>query len=123
MFYHIPVTSPLSTLETDPTVQDFTVGLGIIDFIEVEFPAGCVGLVHAKILYNTVQIVPYNPSQALYGDDRVFHLPMNYRIDVPPYDLRFIVWNEDDTYQHTVAFGVMMKDLAGLSIAQVITGA
>lgn len=123
MFYHITVTAPANALETAPVTQDFTIGMGIIDFIEVEFPRGCVGLVHCTIEYNTVQIVPYNPTENLYGDSRVFHLPLNYRVEVPPHELRFRVWNEDDTYSHKISFGVMMKELSSLGIAQLLTGA
>ncbi len=120
MFFHYAITVPANTLVTNPVIEDFSVGIGTIQFIEVEFPNGCVGLVHTTIEYNTIQIVPYNPTGNLYGNGRVFHIPMNYPLMVQPYDLRFILWNNDDTYPHTLSYGIMMQDPSQVTTAQLL---
>lgn len=85
--------------------------MGEIEYIDVEIPPGCVGLVEVWIKYHTVQIVPYNLTGVLKGDGRIFTLPLHYNILDAPYELECFIRNNDDTYAHTINVGVMLAKI------------
>jgi hypothetical protein len=118
MYYFFTLVLPANTPVLTPVVQVSEIQSGVINFIEVEFPYRCEGLAHVKILYNTVQIVPYNPPGDLYGDDRTFKLDLHFPVNDPPYELTFQGWNDDDTYQHQISIGVMMDEPRTKTLAQ-----
>ena len=51
MFYVLPLTIPADTPETDPIEEELALTYGVIQRVEIEFPPGCAGLAHIKILY------------------------------------------------------------------------
>lgn len=112
MWYYEKVSIPYSTDQSNPVKQTLEIEKGIIEYIEVEIPAGHVGLTGLYITYNTIQIVPFNKDGFIYGNNHVFHIPLDYKVNNPPYELEIIAWNDDDTYPHAFGVGVMMKDKA-----------
>lgn len=120
MYYLFTLVLPENTPLGAPVIQTAEIQAGVIEFIEVEFPYGCVGLAHVKVFYNTIQVVPYNPPGDLYGNDRIFKLDLHFPIDDPPYELTLVGWNDDDTYFHQISIGVMMSEPRTKTIAQAL---
>lgn len=110
MWYFDKITAPYNTPVDTPVTLVLGIDKGVIDYIEVEVPDGHCGLTGLYITYNTIQIVPFNKTGFIYGNNRVFNIPLNYPINEAPYQLELFAWNLDDTHPHSFSVGVMMKD-------------
>lgn len=104
MFDAYAVTSPKLTLRSAPTTRTVGLPAGIVAFVGVQFPTGCGGLVHARILRGAHQVWPTDLDEDIASDGRVIPFTERYPLLEAPHELRLEVWNEDDTYQHTVTF-------------------
>lgn len=98
---------------------------GVITFVEVQFPRGCAGLVHASVRLGLHQLWPTNQDGAITGDDARVSWDEQYPITAAPFTLRLVATNADDTFPHTVTFrfaelGISEYDaqLAGLRALQ-----
>lgn len=120
MYYFVPVLVPANTTQALPIKQLIKLDLGIIDYIEVEFPAGCAGLVHLVIYDKGWIIVPFNQDASLYGNDRIFHMTLDYQMTEEPYTLQIFAWNSDDTYDHTVSIGVQLSIIPDKTVLQTL---
>ncbi len=104
MFPAFPVTSPKVTLRSAPTVVAAALPSGVITWVGVQFPTGCGGLVHARILRAGHQVWPTNLDEDIASDGFIVSWREQYDMTQPPHAFRLEVWNDDDTYQHTVTF-------------------
>lgn len=118
MYYFKALDILPNTVQSSPEILTLPLGIGIIDFIEIEFPAGCMGLVNCIVLRGAQQIIPWNPQESLYGNDRTFHIPLNYPVDAEPTFLEIWAWNGDDTYTHSLSIAVAFSDSKSLSQGQ-----
>ena len=103
-FYEFDVTSPAQTLQAAPTEVLAGLNAGVITRVAIQIPRGCVGLVHAQIWRGDFQVWPTNPDGNLKGDNAVIEWNDEYPMDDEPLDLRLRVWNDDDSYAHTLTF-------------------
>lgn len=104
MFDAFAVTSPKSTLRSAPTVGEANLPAGTVTWVGVQFPTGCGGLVHARILRAGHQVWPSDLDEDISSDGFIVSWRERYPLLEPPYVFRLEVWNDDDTYQHTVTF-------------------
>ncbi len=104
MFDAYDVTSPAQTTKAAPTEAIATLPTGFITHVGVQFPSGCVGLVHARILKGGHQVWPTDPDEDLSSNGFIISWEDRYDNSQPPYDLRLQVWNDDDPYPHTITF-------------------
>ncbi len=110
MYYFKPCTVSKDTAVDDPLQFILPIAQGIIESIDIEFPAGCCGLVGIRVINEDWQLVPWNTDQWLSSDDGTFTLPLNYSVDQPPYRLVIYAYNLDDVYSHTIRIGVMLNE-------------
>jgi hypothetical protein len=103
-FYEFDVTSPAQTLESAPTELLAGLNTGVVTHVAVQIPRGCVGLVHAQIWRGDFQVWPTNPDGDIKGDNAIIDWDDEYAIDDAPTELRLRVWNDDDSYAHTLTF-------------------
>jgi len=87
---------------------------GIIHQVEIAFPPGCAGLVHASIWRYEHQAWPTNPDHKFAWDD--YNLVIrneSYGLVDHPYLLYLRAWSEDDSYQHVIVarIGIKKPDL------------
>lgn len=122
MYYFFSVNVPENTLQSAPVSQRLPLDQGTISFVEVHFPSGCAGLVSAILLYGSIQVIPWNADQALYGDNRIFKLDVNLPAKAPPYEFEIKAWNRDDTYPHVVSIGVMVVETGTKSMLDLLLG-
>ncbi len=102
MFYEYGVTIPKSKAETTPTTQDLRLAKGVIHKVHVQFPIGCAGLVHCRLTHHSFGELPTNPDGSFSSDGYIVSSESPLEFFKEPYIIKFIGWNEDDTYAHTV---------------------
>ena len=74
---------------------------GIITKFMIRPRAGHHALAHLTIEYHEHQIAPSMRNTDLHGDFHPIDWDDYYEVYQPPYELKLIGWNEDDSYQHT----------------------
>lgn len=104
MFYSYALAVPASTLESAPATATLHVTAGTVDRVEIQFPAGCAGLVHVTVFHREHQAWPTNPDSDFSADNETITFNEDYPLVSAPYQLKLIAWNDDDTYPHTVTF-------------------
>jgi len=94
-------TIPANTLKASPASQLLYVDQGIVTEFMVYPRPGHAGLAHMIILYHEHQVAPSIEDMDLCGDTYPVDWNDNLPLDQPPYELRLVGWNDDDTYPHT----------------------
>lgn len=106
MFYEYDLPVPANTIANRPLVQEVKLAPGRIVGFAVQFPRGCVGLVHAQILTDLHIQWPSNPDSDISGDGAVVAWSEEYDLDPTAPRLRLVGWNLDDTFTHTITFRI-----------------
>lgn len=114
MFYNFPLTLTLGTAEASLEEEEAKLTHGVIHRLEIEFPAGCSGLAHLRILHLDHQLWPTNPGGNFASDNHVIIIDDYYQLYDGPYTLKLQGWNEDETYDHTVTvrIGILPQAVA-----------
>lgn len=102
MIYEYDLTVPANTPKNAQVSQDCKLAYGVIHYLGVQFPTGCVGLVHVHINDAIHQVFPTNPDGTFKGDGVVIEGRVLEKLYNPPFILTLWGWNLDDTYDHTV---------------------
>lgn len=111
-FYEFDVTSPASTLRTSPTEVLARLTKGAITHVAVQIPLGVKALTGAQIRRGDHQVWPQNPAGFFKGDDVIIEWDEDYLLEDEPLTLRLRVWNDDDSYAHTITFRFALLPLA-----------
>lgn len=111
MFYEWAITVPPNTPEQNAIRQDVTLTVGVVRKVEVQFPTGCAGLVHARIHRQGVQVWPSNPGGEFASDGYIISFDEKYILDDEPLGFTLEVWNEDQTYEHQVRIRMLLDTL------------
>lgn len=109
MIYEKRLIVPKNTSESSPAETTLEVSTGVLRGIEIGFPAGCCGLVHAVIHYWERQIWPSNIDSDFSGDDEIIKFDEDYKLFDQPTAFTLKCWNEDDTFDHTVTLRALVK--------------
>jgi hypothetical protein len=102
MIYVATITTNAKTPIQTPKETTLTITKGLIFLIEVEFPAGCSGLVHIQIFDGSYQLFPATPGEYLRGDNVNSRYDDLYLKTNPPFSLKILTYNEDTVYNHTL---------------------
>jgi len=108
VFYVIDIPTPANTLASSPLETRLVVTAGIAREEWFMFPAGCVGLAHMVVEYQSRQVWPALPGTSLHWDDVMIHVEDRYPFEEEPFDVVIKTWNLDDTYDHTLTFAVVV---------------
>ncbi|OFW65462.1 MAG: hypothetical protein A2Y74_01515 [Actinobacteria bacterium RBG_13_63_9] len=114
MIYEFPLTVETAHLVGSPVEEEVKLTHGVVHRVEVEFPAGCVGLVHVAIDHFAHQAWPANPSGSFASDDYVVAFDDYLPLLTPPYKLKLRGWTEGTSYDHTVKvrIGLLPESIA-----------
>jgi len=114
MFYEFPITVAVGKTRVAPEVEEIKLTHGLIHRLEVEFPDGCDGLVHARVMWLDHQVWPTNPNEYFTSDGHVIVIDDYFELYGPPYLLKIEGWSEALLYSHTVRvrIGVLPKAVA-----------
>ena len=100
MLYTIPLTIPANTPATAPVETSQVIDRGVITRVEVQFPSGCAGLAHVRIIVGERQVWPTDPDTTFIGDGQNISWADDYSLLSHNPVVRVQGWNLDDTYQH-----------------------
>lgn len=104
MFYEFALTIPASTLVTAPLEDTVEISTGRIVGVEIQFPRGCVTLVHVRVRRESHPLWPSNTDGDIAGEGANIRFIDDYALDQPPFHLTLVGWNDDDTFPHTIRF-------------------
>ena len=108
MIYVFPITIPANTAETAKLKTTLALTRGQISRVNIEFPAGHVGLTHLHLNRGLYQVWPSNPAANFKSSNETIIWEEMYELDTPPYQLEAYAWNEDDTYEHTITVRLVL---------------
>lgn len=102
MIFGESIITPSSTLVTDPLLTTIELTKGLIYKFEFDFPPGSAGLLHCYLKYHETQIIPIKIGETLYGDNRLISFGEKMMMDVEPYEIVVVSYNNDTSYDHTL---------------------
>lgn len=111
-----------NTLEIDATITEISLQKGMIDYVNLIFPPGSVGLLHLQLFIHGEQVSPWNKTGSIVGNDVTIQAIKNYPLEQPPYTIIAKLWNLDDTYDHSVLLDIMESDTEDKSIGEMVLG-
>mgnify|MGYP001563722508 CR=1 FL=1 len=113
MFFSYNLALPANTPKTAPVEVEALLTHGIIHRVEIEFPAGCAGLVHVAVRRGLHQLWPLNPDGDLASDDWIIAWDEHQEVLEEPYAVTLTGYNLDDIYPHTpiVRIGLLPQSL------------
>jgi len=106
MYYNFELTIPKNTPMTTPTKLNVKVVRGVVHKIRIKFPPGCAGLAHVRIQHGLHSVAPTNPDGWYTEDTFPIEYDEFYEIKKDIDVLTLLGYNEDDTFDHTVYFGI-----------------
>ena len=125
MLFEASITIPKDTAAASPTVVIMKIAQGIITKIMVRPRPGHAALAHLIIKHHEHQIAPSTESMDFSGDTFPIDWEEYYESYQPPYELKLVGWNEDDTYPHTFDVYVAVlprRAIMALAIVDAIKG-
>lgn len=91
---------PANTKIDNPDKQILEIPKGTIKQWVIFFDPEAADVLHVRIFYHGVQIMPWGESGWLVGFFTDSPMLEDLLIDTPPYELRIEAYNEDDSYPH-----------------------
>lgn len=104
MFYAFAVTIPANTAAASPVREHVELVPGTIRKVDIQFPRGCVGLVHAQVHQEHHQLYPTNPGADFASDGFNIIWEDEHELVDGQSRLTLVAWNLDDTFPHTLTF-------------------
>lgn len=116
MFDTWDITVTANTLDKTPIEQTLKLTKGVIVRCDVKYPAGCHGLVKARLFYHTFQLIPLNKGEYITGDDETVPTETYFELAAAPYSLKFEGSSPGTTYDHviTVRITIVPKAIASI---------
>jgi hypothetical protein len=93
--YEFDLTVPANTLQASAVSRAMPIDPGIVTRISVQFPAGCVGMVHAQILRALHIVMPNNSDATIKGDNIVVESEEEIDVTHAPLQLIARAWSPD----------------------------
>lgn len=105
MRYDYSLTVAAGKSESSPAKSVVKLCHGNIVRVEVFFPAGQNGLVHAAILRYGHRLYPTNNDGSFIGDDKTHTITGSFPLLEVPYEVTLLGWSPGAALSHTVYFG------------------
>jgi len=102
MIYSTSITTAAGGSEATATRTTVKITKGLIWLMEVDFPAGCVGLVHVQLFDGSYQLLPASPGKTLSGDGQLLRYDDSYLKEAAPFELSLKTWNTDELWDHSI---------------------
>lgn len=102
MIYSASILTEANTAKIDAKKTVIKVTKGLLWLIEIEYPSGCCGLVHAQIFDGSYQLFPASPGDSLHSEGAVVSYDDLYIKDAAPFEFVVKTWNLDETWSHTL---------------------
>lgn len=108
MVFSASITTSKKGDEDDHKETLLVVTSGLIYRMEVEFPPGCCGLLHVQIFDGSYQVYPASNQDSFHSDARVIGFDDLYLKQQPPFELKILTWNLDETWGHEIQVRIGM---------------
>jgi len=118
--YNFTLIIPADTRKDTPEEVEMKLVKGIIASGQLQFPAGCHGMVNIAIYDSKQQLYPANPPETYHGDDMRIPLVGIHELDKPPYKLKMKGWSPGTSYQHTIQLAISVLPAEVVSPYKVI---
>jgi len=122
MLFEYRLTVPADTAEADPEPLEVPLCAGTVTRVDVQFPAGCSGMVYVSIWRGEHQVWPVNLDEAIAGEDHVVTWPESYDLDDEPFGFEVRGWSPDTTYPHVITFRFALLSLEEAQSARGLPG-
>ena len=125
MLFQASITIAVGKTQAAPKVEMLGIAHGIITKIMVRPRPGHSGLAHCIIRHHEHQIAPSTENMDFHGDTFPIDWEEYYESYQPPYELKIVGWNDDDTYPHTFDIYVAVlprKAIVATAITEAIKG-
>lgn len=109
MFLSFDLAVPANTPASSPLEVEALVPPGIVQQVDVQFPSGCVGLVHTLCRRENHQVWPTNPDSNFHSNGQTLTWQDDYELDDAPFLFRLVAWNLDDTFAHTISWRFALR--------------
>ena len=106
MNYELRLVVPNSTLKAAPVEGTLKIHPGVVTRVRLLWPTGAAQLGHAQVFRFSKVLWPPYDDQDFTGNGLPIEWNEEYEIIEPPYELTVRAWNDDDTFPHTLTFGV-----------------
>lgn len=120
MFQTWDITIPANTSELAPFEQKLILDYGVIKGVQIKFPAGCHGMVGARLFRWGFQLVPLTDGEWVTGDDESVPTETYYELLETPIFLVFKGCSPNTTYPHTITVRINVEPLVQEGELQVI---
>ena len=116
MFLCLDKTVKADTPEDKPLEEWLDMPKGIITRVDIKFPAGCHGMVKARLFLESLQFVPLSSDEWVTGDDETVPTETGIELADHPYKIKFVACSPDTSYDHTITVRIEVKleDAAGM---------
>jgi hypothetical protein len=111
VLFEYPLTVPADTAEAAPATLECLLSAGTVTRVDVQFPAGCVGMVYATIWRHDHQLWPINLDDAIAGEDAIISFTASYDLDDEPFAFLVKAWSPGTTYDHVITFRFVLLSL------------
>ncbi len=118
MFYQFGLTIPANTLKASPAVLEVAVSPGNLVSVSIQFPRGCVGLVHTVATRAGHQLWPTNSDGDLSGEDAIIPWQEDLVLEDDPYVFQLRGWSDDDSFPHTLTWRFNVLSIAAVIAAR-----
>lgn len=115
MNYSFDLIVQANTLESEKINLVCPVNYGILREVEIFFPWGCAGLVHAQIKRLEHQLFPSNVDSSYTGNDYHLKFEEYFPILALPYELSLVAWNLDDYFDHVLTVNLLVIHPSAIS--------
>lgn len=102
MHYDFDIEIPAITPYEERIEHTLKLNYGVLRRVWIYFRGGCADLAHIQIWHWETQIFPTNLDGDFAFNDYVVEFEEYYPITEAPYELKVKVWNDDDTFAHTI---------------------
>ena len=103
--YWFSETVPANTTKEDPKKVTWLLDYGFISKLLIIIPAGVSGLAGIRLLKSGSQFMPRNLGSYIFGDNLKLEIPVAIEMYDRPFTIDAIMYNIDDTYDHTFIVG------------------
>jgi hypothetical protein len=101
MIYAASIVTPAVTAAGSYVETRLTITSGLIWMFEVDFPAGCCGLLHVQVFDGKYQLLPATLEESLHGDNITNRFDDLYLKQAAPFELQIRTWNLDEKWDHS----------------------
>lgn len=102
------------TITVDPSTASkivrISVGESTVTSVRIRFPRGCAGLVGVRLLDRSMQFAPLPAPGWIVADGESIIWKENRKLAGSPFEISIELYNEDDTYPHTIGVYVEINN-------------